>query len=55
LRAGAYVTGVQYVRGQQVRALVREAVDHALARRDVPARAQHAIAARPSTSAGRAR
>ena len=35
LRAGAYVTGVQYVRGQQVRALVRDEVDRALARRDV--------------------
>jgi len=35
LRAGAYITGVNYVRGQQVRALVRDEVDRALARRDV--------------------
>jgi aspartyl-tRNA(Asn)/glutamyl-tRNA(Gln) amidotransferase subunit A len=35
LRVGAYVSGAHYVRGQQVRALVRNAVDAALARRDV--------------------
>jgi aspartyl-tRNA(Asn)/glutamyl-tRNA(Gln) amidotransferase subunit A len=35
LRAGAFVSGVHYVRAQQARALVREAVDGALARRDV--------------------
>jgi len=35
LRVGAYVTGMHYVRAQQVRALVRDAVDGALARRDV--------------------
>ena len=35
LRAGAFVTGVHYVRGQQARALVRAEVDAALARRDV--------------------
>jgi aspartyl-tRNA(Asn)/glutamyl-tRNA(Gln) amidotransferase subunit A len=35
LRLGAFVTGMQYVRGQQVRALVRQGVDDALARRDV--------------------
>jgi aspartyl-tRNA(Asn)/glutamyl-tRNA(Gln) amidotransferase subunit A len=35
LRMGAFVTGVHYVRAQQVRALVRREVDQALARRDV--------------------
>ncbi|HET7341642.1 MAG TPA: amidase, partial [Methylomirabilota bacterium] len=35
LRLGAYVGGMHYVRAQQVRALVREEVDAALARRDV--------------------
>ncbi|HEV8614841.1 MAG TPA: amidase [Methylomirabilota bacterium] len=35
LRLGAFITGVEYVRGQQVRALVRADVDAALARRDV--------------------
>jgi aspartyl-tRNA(Asn)/glutamyl-tRNA(Gln) amidotransferase subunit A len=35
LRAGAFVTGVQYVRAQQLRAVVRREVDDALARRDV--------------------
>jgi aspartyl-tRNA(Asn)/glutamyl-tRNA(Gln) amidotransferase subunit A len=35
LRMGAFVSGVHYVRGQQVRALVRREVDEALARRDV--------------------
>jgi aspartyl-tRNA(Asn)/glutamyl-tRNA(Gln) amidotransferase subunit A len=35
LRAGAFVTGVQYVRAQQLRAVVRRDVDDALARRDV--------------------
>jgi aspartyl-tRNA(Asn)/glutamyl-tRNA(Gln) amidotransferase subunit A len=35
LRAGAFVSGVHYVRAQQARALVRAAVDAALARRDV--------------------
>ena len=35
LRAGAFVSGVHYVRAQQARALVRTAVDAALARRDV--------------------
>jgi aspartyl-tRNA(Asn)/glutamyl-tRNA(Gln) amidotransferase subunit A len=35
LRMGAFVTGLQYVRGQQIRALVRAEVDGALARRDV--------------------
>jgi aspartyl-tRNA(Asn)/glutamyl-tRNA(Gln) amidotransferase subunit A len=35
LRLGAFVSGLQYVRAQQVRALVRSAVDDALARRDV--------------------
>jgi aspartyl-tRNA(Asn)/glutamyl-tRNA(Gln) amidotransferase subunit A len=35
LRVATYVTGVHYVRAQQVRALVREDVDRALARRDV--------------------
>lgn len=35
LRTGAFVSGVQYVRGQQARALVRAEVDEALARRDV--------------------
>jgi aspartyl-tRNA(Asn)/glutamyl-tRNA(Gln) amidotransferase subunit A len=35
LRMGAFVSGVHYVRAQQVRALVRREVDQALARRDV--------------------
>ena len=35
LRMGAFVSGVHYVRGQQVRALFRAAVDEALAKRDV--------------------
>jgi aspartyl-tRNA(Asn)/glutamyl-tRNA(Gln) amidotransferase subunit A len=35
LRAGAFVSGVHYVRGQQVRVLVRAEVDEALAKRDV--------------------
>ncbi len=35
LRTAAFVTGAQYVRAQQVRALVRQAVDDALAKRDV--------------------
>jgi len=35
LRVGAFVSGMHYVRAQQVRALVREAVDAALARHDV--------------------
>jgi aspartyl-tRNA(Asn)/glutamyl-tRNA(Gln) amidotransferase subunit A len=35
LRAGVFVSGVHYVRAQQARALVRRAVDAALARRDV--------------------
>jgi aspartyl-tRNA(Asn)/glutamyl-tRNA(Gln) amidotransferase subunit A len=35
LRVSAFVSGVHYVRAQQVRALVREEVDAALARRDV--------------------
>ena len=35
LKMGAFVTGVQYVRAQQVRASVRAEVDGALARRDV--------------------
>jgi aspartyl-tRNA(Asn)/glutamyl-tRNA(Gln) amidotransferase subunit A len=35
LRVGAFVSGVHYVRAQQVRALVRDEVDRALARRDV--------------------
>jgi aspartyl-tRNA(Asn)/glutamyl-tRNA(Gln) amidotransferase subunit A len=35
LMAGAFVTGVHYVRGQQARALMRREVDEALARRDV--------------------
>src|SRR5438105_6009904 len=35
LQLGAFVTGAHYVRGQQVRALVRGEVDAALARRDV--------------------
>jgi aspartyl-tRNA(Asn)/glutamyl-tRNA(Gln) amidotransferase subunit A len=35
LRMGAFVSGVHYVRAQQVRALVRGEVDDALARRDV--------------------
>ena len=35
LQLGAFVTGAHYVKGQQVRALVRREVDAALARRDV--------------------
>jgi aspartyl-tRNA(Asn)/glutamyl-tRNA(Gln) amidotransferase subunit A len=35
LQVGAFITGAQYVRGQQVRALVRDDVDAALARHDV--------------------
>src|SRR6059036_1416444 len=35
LQLGAFITGAHYVRGQQVRALVRNEVDAALARRDV--------------------
>jgi aspartyl-tRNA(Asn)/glutamyl-tRNA(Gln) amidotransferase subunit A len=35
LMAGAFVTGVHYVRGQQARALFRREVDDALARHDV--------------------
>jgi aspartyl-tRNA(Asn)/glutamyl-tRNA(Gln) amidotransferase subunit A len=35
LQLGVFITGAEYVRGQQVRALVRAAVDAALARRDV--------------------
>jgi len=35
LRAGAFITGVQYVRAQQLRVLVRRGVDEALTRRDV--------------------
>jgi aspartyl-tRNA(Asn)/glutamyl-tRNA(Gln) amidotransferase subunit A len=35
LRMGAFVSGVHYVRAQQVRQLVRQEVDAALARRDV--------------------
>src|SRR5262249_47977225 len=35
LRAGAFVSGVHYVRAQQARALVRAEVDAALTRRDV--------------------
>jgi len=35
LRVGAFIGGVHYVRAQQVRALVRDEVDAALARRDV--------------------
>ena len=35
LQLGAFVTGAHYVKGQQVRALVRRDVDAALARRDV--------------------
>jgi len=35
LRVGAFVSGVHYVRAQQVRALVSREVDEALARRDV--------------------
>jgi len=35
LMAGAFISGVHYVRGQQARALVRREVDEALARRDV--------------------
>ncbi|MBI4635393.1 MAG: Asp-tRNA(Asn)/Glu-tRNA(Gln) amidotransferase subunit GatA [Candidatus Rokubacteria bacterium] len=35
LKMGAFVSGVHYVRAQQARALVRRAVDDALARRDI--------------------
>ena len=35
LRAGVFVSGVHYVRGQQARALVRAEVDQVLAKRDV--------------------
>ncbi len=35
LRMGAFITGMHYVRAQQIRALVRAEVDGALARRDV--------------------
>jgi len=35
LQLGAFVTGAQYVRAQQARALVRDEIDAALARRDV--------------------
>jgi aspartyl-tRNA(Asn)/glutamyl-tRNA(Gln) amidotransferase subunit A len=35
LQLGAFVSGAHYVRGQQVRALVRDEIDAALARRDV--------------------
>ena len=35
LMLGAFVTGAHYVRGQQARALIRQEVDHALARHDV--------------------
>ena len=35
LRAGAFVSGVHYVRGQQARALVRAEVNQTLAKRDV--------------------
>jgi aspartyl-tRNA(Asn)/glutamyl-tRNA(Gln) amidotransferase subunit A len=35
LRLGAFVTGAQYVRSQQIRALLTREVDEALARRDV--------------------
>ncbi len=35
LRMGAFVSGVHYVRGQQLRTVVRRQVDAALARRDV--------------------
>ena len=35
LRAAAFVSGVHYVRGQQLRVLVRAEVDEALAKRDV--------------------
>jgi aspartyl-tRNA(Asn)/glutamyl-tRNA(Gln) amidotransferase subunit A len=35
LQLGAFVTGAHYVRGQQVRALVRDEIDAALAHRDV--------------------
>jgi aspartyl-tRNA(Asn)/glutamyl-tRNA(Gln) amidotransferase subunit A len=47
LRAGAYITGVNYVRGQQVRALVREEVNRALARRDVLLAPSTPVAAPP--------
>ncbi|MGH7279561.1 MAG: amidase family protein, partial [Candidatus Rokuibacteriota bacterium] len=35
LRLGAFVTGPQYVRAQQLRTVLRDEVDRALARRDV--------------------
>jgi aspartyl-tRNA(Asn)/glutamyl-tRNA(Gln) amidotransferase subunit A len=35
LRMGAFITGAQYVRSQQIRALLTREVDEALARRDV--------------------
>jgi aspartyl-tRNA(Asn)/glutamyl-tRNA(Gln) amidotransferase subunit A len=35
LRMGAFVSGLHYVRAQQVRALVRDEIDAALSRRDV--------------------
>src|SRR5262249_24897859 len=35
LQLGAFVTGAHYVRAQQARALVRDEIDAALARRDV--------------------
>jgi aspartyl-tRNA(Asn)/glutamyl-tRNA(Gln) amidotransferase subunit A len=35
LRLGAFITGAQYVRAQQMRTLFRDEVDRALARRDV--------------------
>jgi len=47
LRAGAYVTGVHYVRAQQARALVRDEVDRALARRDVLLAPSTPVAAPP--------
>ena len=53
LRAGAYVTGVHYVRGQQVRALVRDEVDRALARRDVLLAPSTPVAAPPDRRAPR--
>jgi aspartyl-tRNA(Asn)/glutamyl-tRNA(Gln) amidotransferase subunit A len=47
LRLGAFVTGVQYVRAQQLRTVVREAVNEALARRDVLLAPSTPIAATP--------
>ncbi|MBI1846633.1 MAG: Asp-tRNA(Asn)/Glu-tRNA(Gln) amidotransferase subunit GatA [Candidatus Rokubacteria bacterium] len=47
LRMGAFVTGVQYVRAQQLRTVVRDAVDAALARRDVLLAPSTPIAATP--------